>query len=165
MRMRVWLAIVASIFMLACNSKNEDKNKTANREHKIIREVVETYPNGSPKVEHYIDKVTHEYKEVIYYPSGKKFMEGSFTPNHKRTGEWISYFEDGSIKSKTSFKDGKTDGKIEVYHENGSLFYEGYYKQGLKEGIWHVYNDSGKLGAEVKYALDTIVYQKRFFKP
>ncbi len=165
MRARIFIVLLVVFIVNACNQGDKQSSEKSAQKHEIVREVLETYPDGKLKKERYTDKVTHEYKEIIYYNNGQKYLEGSFTPNHKRTGEWISYFEDGRIKSRTTFKDGKTDGKIEVYRKNGTLFYEGYYKQGLKEGIWHIYNDSGKLGAEVKYALDTIVYQKRFFKP
>ncbi len=165
MKLRDLIILLISLSVFSCNSGNNPVNSNGTKKHEVIREVVETYPDGKLKKERYTDKVTHGYKEITYYDNGKKYLEGSFTPNNRRTGEWISYFEDGRIMSKTTFKDGKTDGKIVVYRKNGTLFYEGYYKQGLKEGIWRIYNDSGKLGAEVKYALDTIVYQKRFFKP
>jgi len=158
----LWILIIPVVF-IGCDGNNAKPDKK--EQHKIIREVLETYPDGKLKKERLTDTETHEYTEIEYSPNGKKILEGKYTPNHKRTGVWRSYFENGKLRSEATFVGGKTDGKITVYRENGSIFYEGYYKQGLKEGIWRIYNDSGKLGAEVKYALDTIVYQKRYFKP
>jgi antitoxin component YwqK of YwqJK toxin-antitoxin module len=152
--------LLAFLVLGACSG---DSGKPV--QHKTKREVVETYPNGKLKKERIIDLDTHEYTEIEYYPSGKKLMEGKFTPNHKRTGKWMSWFENGKIRSIAFFKNGKNDGKLIVYREDGRLFYEGFYRQGMKEGLWRVYNDSGKLGVEVRYALDTIVYKKTYFKP
>ncbi len=161
MKRVVLVVIVLALIVAACTESGTNEAV----KHKTKREVVETYPDGKLKKERIIDLETHEYKEIEYYPSGKKLLEGSFTPNHKRNGKWISWFENGKIRSEAHYLNGKNDGKLTVYREDGSLFYEGFYKQGLKEGVWRIYNDSGKLGAEVKYALDTIVYKKTFFKP
>ncbi len=158
----IYAAIILSLFIAnnSCNNKS-----TQAKEKDLIKEIVEKYPDGKPKKVRITNKQTHDFKEIIYYPNGKIYLEGEYTPEHKRKGKWVSYFENGAIKSIAHFKNGLTDGEIKVYKQNGKLFYNGYYKQGLKEGIWKIYNDSGKLGAEVKYALDTIVYQKKYFKP
>ena len=154
------LTFLFFLLFVGCNENNKEKK---NNFQKTKREILETFSDGKLKRERIIDLETYQYKEIEYYPSGKKFMEGYFTPTHKRTGKWISWFENGKIRSVIHFINGKTDGKVVVYRENGNLFYEGYFKQGLKEGVWRIYNDSGTLGAEVKYALDTIVYKKNFF--
>lgn len=39
----------------------------------------------------------------------------------KKTGQWNTYYEDGSVSDQGSYKEGKREGKWLFYHENGNL--------------------------------------------
>ncbi|MGB6129298.1 MAG: hypothetical protein WBG30_11160 [Psychrilyobacter sp.] len=47
------------------------------------------------------------------------------------TGESITYYESGEIKSKASYKNGKLDGEAITYYKNGEIEYKGNYKDGI----------------------------------
>ena len=73
---------------------------------------------------------------------GIKYEVNSQTPF---TGSYVSYHENGQLKSKTTFKDGKQDGLEESYHENGQLESKVNYKDGKQEGIFEFYFEDGQL--------------------
>ena len=62
----------------------------------------------------------------------KKFSNVPFTGD-------ISGMESGSIRK------GKKSGEWLSYHENGQLFLMQYYKDGKKEGIWEEYSVNGRI--------------------
>ena len=68
----------------------------------------------------------------------KKFSNVPFTGD-------ISGMESGSIRK------GKKSGEWLSYHENGQLFLMQYYKDGKKEGIWEEYSVNGKLNRKEIY--------------
>ena len=62
----------------------------------------------------------------------------------KREGVWKQYFENGSIKLKTSYKNDMVDGYYTFNLESGSVYCMGNYRKGLKEGEWYYWYDSTK---------------------
>ena len=57
-----------------------------------------------------------------------------------------SYYENGNLRVKGNFKDGKENGLWEWYSENGQLEKKGNYKEGLREdGLWEFYYKNGQL--------------------
>lgn len=67
-----------------------------------------------------------------------------------RQGPWISYFENGTIRSKGTYVNGELDGPTEVFHPSGMPYYTGQYRAGLSVGEWRFYDEVGVL---VKTAL------------
>ena len=65
------------------------------------------------------------------------------------TGSDVSYHDNGQLKRKGNFIDGKEDGLHESYYENGQLDFRGNYKNGKKEGLWEEYYDNGKLRSKL----------------
>ena len=68
----------------------------------------------------------------------KKFSNVPFTGD-------ISGMESGSIRK------GKKSGEWLSYHENGQLFLMQYYKDGKKEGKWYFYDENGVISEIIKY--------------
>lgn len=58
------------------------------------------------------------------------------------TGESITYYESGEIKSKASYKNGKLDGEAITYYKNGGTEYKANYREGMlnEESIIHYKN-------------------------
>ena len=73
--------------------------------------------------------------------NGRKVLEG----------EWLSYHENGQLKFKRNYKDGKLEGEWLVYYENGQLEEKGNYKDDKQEGEWLVYNENGQLEEKGNY--------------
>ena len=65
------------------------------------------------------------------------------------TGIVESYYENGNLRVKGNFKDGKENGLWEWYSENGKLEKKGNYKEGLREdGLWEFYYKNGQLSSK-----------------
>ena len=78
------------------------------------------------------------FTDNIYY---KKFTHIPFTG--KVTG-----------KTQCSFKNGLMDGNYVEYYDNGSMEKKGRFIKGKKDGIWHYYNENGKLLTEGSFKND-----------
>ena len=58
------------------------------------------------------------------------------------TGKTVSY-EDGRLKSRGYFKNGKKEGIYETYHRNGQLYSNFQFKNGKKDGLQEVFDKNG----------------------
>ncbi len=114
------------------------------------------------------------YIEKHYYPNGKLSSEvevkdrrknglaSYFTPegllqykvNYNK--DYIDYkeqyFENGVLKSKTSYKYGRIDGGYVRYNKDGIKIEEGVRKDTYKDGVWKIYEGrKGRLSCEITY--------------
>jgi hypothetical protein len=80
--------------------------------------------------------------QVIHTKDGGR-MEGEVIEG-VRTGLWTSYFPDGSVRSRVTYRNGKEQGPTEVFHANGMPYYTGQYNEGLTVGDWVFYDPLGK---------------------
>ena len=69
----------------------------------------------------------------------------------KDHGNWIFFFNDGSVETEAKFVFGERDGKWKYYHNNGKLKQVSRYKKGVRNGIWEKYNEEGELIEETKH--------------
>jgi len=60
-----------------------------------------------------------------------------------RNGEYVTYYENNSIKEVYNYKKGILNGSYFYYREDGSLKKEGQYKFGTESGIWKYYDSDG----------------------
>jgi antitoxin component YwqK of YwqJK toxin-antitoxin module len=79
-----------------------------------------------------------------YWDNGDLESKGSYK-NGKEEGYWETYHYNGQLESKGNYMDGVRDGYWEIYFDNGNLWYKGGYRDGLKDGIWESYWVDGKL--------------------
>ena len=65
------------------------------------------------KVVQYFDTIHDAIKEEYYVinDNGKEIMEG----------DYVSYYNSGKVKIKSTFKKGNMEGKFVRYHENGGI--------------------------------------------
>ena len=85
-----------------------------------------------------------------YFPNGKLNSKQSYK-NGKDDGEWVFYFSNGNLKTKGFFKEGIRIGDWEYYYENGQLWKEAHYVDGNKSGVWKTFNESGLLIEEITF--------------
>ena len=119
---------------------------------KIVEKVEETYPNDKPKIIGYFKMEGDTQvivKEKELYENGNVKMKGEFKDG-KRTGIWKAYYEDGTLWSEGEFVDGKRNGYGLNYYPNGKLRMEGNYKDDKQVGKWKFYNEEGILVEEVE---------------
>lgn len=67
------------------------------------------------------------------------------------TGLSVKYHENGKLKNRTDYKNGKKEGLSEWFWENGTLGQRGNLKGGKKEGLLEVFNQNGVLLRSVIY--------------
>jgi antitoxin component YwqK of YwqJK toxin-antitoxin module len=134
------LLLIPAIFLLSCNGE-------------VVEEVVESYPDGSPRLVHFYEVkggVKEKVKEVQYHPDRTLFVEGEYK-NNKRHGNWVVYYPNGNKWSEGSFNNGLNDGRRTTYHENGNVHTDGYYENGNMIGVWKFYSEDGKLVNQIDY--------------
>ena len=77
----------------------------------------------------------------------------------KQVGEWVEYYDNGTMAFKGKFNAGYPDGEHSFYYENGKLREIQSYAAGVKHGDWKKYWETGELyftitydqGKEIKY--------------
>lgn len=52
------------------------------------------------------------------------------------TGRTVSYHQNGQLRSKANYKNGKYNDLREIYFENGEFRAKANYKNGKKDGLW-----------------------------
>ena len=90
-------------------------------------------------------------RQYTYYDRKKEKTKEVFevdVETGKKDGKYKSFYRDGQLKIKTSYKNGEKEGSYEEYYENGQLKIETTYKNNEVCGEFKIYDDSGKLQAE-----------------
>jgi len=122
---------------------------------KITAVVKESYADGKPKIlnEYVTDEYGRNklYKETIFFPGEKKYVEMKYNKEGLREGVCVSWHENGNKKSEVKYINGKENGKYRVWHENGKLYYKGQYDMGRKIGTWTFYDTLGVKTDEKKF--------------
>ena len=67
------------------------------------------------------------------------------------TGSSVSYYDNGRLKEKENYKDGKADGLYETYYENGQQRYKWNYKDGKSDGFQYTYKRNGELERKTRW--------------
>jgi antitoxin component YwqK of YwqJK toxin-antitoxin module len=78
-----------------------------------------------------------------FTPDGKPLADLSYT-NDMKTGVEHSYHDNGQLKSKENYKDGKLNGALKTYYENGQLQSERNY-QDDELNLLQTFTPEGKL--------------------
>ena len=128
-------------FFLACGGKQE-----------LFKVIEKTFKDGSPHIIKYYqtDEKKNLIKETIYYESGKKKVEGTYS-EAKKDGSWTAWFPSGKIWSEAVYSEGVENGLKTVYYDNGNKYYAGNIKEDKRIGEWSFWNKEGKLLKKVNY--------------
>ena len=81
------------------------------------------------------------YKDLVER-NGIKYEVFSKVPF---TGSFVRYYENGQLRVKGNYKEGKEHGLRESYFKNGQLRIKGNHKDGKRNGLWEWYYENGKL--------------------
>lgn len=63
----------------------------------------------------------------------------------KYNGEQFTYYDNGQVESKATFENGVAVGTFYAYHKNGEVSYTGDFLNGKRNGEWNRYTDDKKL--------------------
>ena len=87
-----------------------------------------------------------------------KIVPGSFSYFHENSqsyNECIEHHENGQLRSKINYKNGKRHGLLEHFDQEGKLVNKGNFKNGKEEGL-HFYKINGLITDEISMIKDTI---------
>jgi len=85
-----------------------------------------------------------------YYENGQLKLRENFNDG-KRNGLSLEYYENGQLWGKAFWKDGNRDGLTESYQENGQRLGSNELKDGVVHGITKMYFESGQLRSIMNY--------------
>ncbi|MDM1352208.1 hypothetical protein HX014_16590 [Myroides marinus] len=77
--------------------------------------------------------------------------------NSAFTGTAISYYHEGGIKEKLSFKNGLKHGKAITYYKSGKIREKVLFKNGFLNKTAYMYKENGELAAKIRYKNGEIV--------
>jgi antitoxin component YwqK of YwqJK toxin-antitoxin module len=140
MRKLISLIFLSSLFFMGCSEKPRE-------------EIVEKFPDGTPKIVHYYrdnGKIKEKVREIQYYPNHNKFYDGEFK-NDLKDGHWTVWYDNGNIWSDGYFIKGKDDGKRTGYYEDGKKHFEGKYDNGKLIGKWQFWDEKGVMVKDTIY--------------
>ena len=60
-------------------------------------------------------------------------------------GDYITFYEDSTVKMKKYYKNGVVDNDEFYYHENGQLSFEKHWDNGKQKGRWEYFYPNGQL--------------------
>ena len=107
---------------------------------------------GCSKIINSDDLILSKTDGLFYEKNNKKPFTGEVTGRvkgqiikGKREGEWLEYYTNGSLESKSNYKDGKEEGGFISYDVNGRIVYKYNYKLGKLDGEWLHYYETGEL--------------------
>ncbi|MCI2228445.1 hypothetical protein MC378_04640 [Polaribacter sp. MSW13] len=124
---------------------------TAVKAQKVVKEY---YNNGQLKAigkQYSAEEIVFKNKQMNKLYKASTWLQ----PKPQKVGEWKWYYDNGELKTKGFYSEGKRkdktvytykDKKWEEYLSNGKLASTGYYKKGDKDGVWEYF-----LKNEVKY--------------
>lgn len=110
-----------------------------------------TYRDGKKHGVHRTYDETGSIVASSIYEKGVKTAEGLIGVSGRYEGDWILFYQDGSVKEKGAYEDGVREGDWEFYYENGELRQKGEYRQGRVQGRWVWYYKDGNLRREEEY--------------
>lgn len=115
-----------------------------------------TFKEGKPVGVHNLFDTKGEItKTKLYTDEGILAGEGIMDVAGNQQGPWIEYHQNGQVKGKGEYKDGKRIGEWTFFHPNGKTEQKGKYdKKGRAQGEWKWYYESGNLLREETYLND-----------
>lgn len=104
------------------------------------------YPNGQLSIK-YTDTIISGvnlkfFKE--YLESGNLDLTGYYCNGEFRCGDWISYYDDGTVQQIEQYSNNELNGTFEYYHTNGQIWTQRIYKNGLPWTVISNFNRNGK---------------------
>jgi antitoxin component YwqK of YwqJK toxin-antitoxin module len=108
-------------------------------------------------------RVVYYIPEIIEDKSQKVAMVENYV-NGIKNGDQIEYFEDGTIKSKFKYENGKKVGKGVTNHINGKPMMVENYKNGKLHGYVYAYDQAGKELGKKYYKNGDHLYGKELDK-
>ena len=72
---------------------------------------------------------------IKYHLNGNVWIKGQKNSVGEREGLWEWFYENGNIRWRTSYKEGKMDGIEEGFYPSGNISMRTPYKEGKMDGV------------------------------
>lgn len=125
------------LFVFGCRELTDASSRRINDYWETSSEV-----SSGPTIDENSDEfdyIEETEKGIIHY-KGVPF-NGSVTKT----------YDNGQLRNKRIYKDGKYDGSLKSYYENGQLREKGTYKDGIRNGPYEWYYKNGQLKGKTTY--------------
>ena len=111
------------------------------------------YPSGNlQNVTNYDEgEVTGEFYQYFDKKPRQLMVQANYD-HDLLEGEYFEYWQNGAIKAKLHYKDGKLHGEALYYFPTGQLKTKGKYRKGEKKGKWLFYNPKGEVIGKKRYS-------------
>jgi len=84
-------------------------------------------------------------------------IDSTLSCNDSLNGEEVEYYENGNIRWKCNYLNGKLNGEVIYYYLNGNKEKQGSFINGIKNGWFYHWYIDGKLAGKMFYANDNII--------
>lgn len=140
----------------------KEKTSNINAEYKYIEnhsngQLTEKHlykNNNGAWIEDFSDVPRNEMGEIMlsskndiseYRLKGDRIIESveEMKSTTHENGEWVEFYENGQIRAKGNFVNGKKNGEWIVYYTDGSVYIKGHYLNGDQNGEWVTFYKNG----------------------
>lgn len=133
------------------------EDKTMQREHWAFCKAYEKFKSletttESEELTPHIAESEELTPDIKYFDNGNVRIKGQNNSKGQREGIWEFFYENGNIKARTPFKEGKIDGIEETFYENGNIECRTSYEKGIWDGIEErFYSNPGNIRIRTPY--------------
>ncbi len=82
-------------------------------------------------------------ENIEWHENGQLKERGNYIDG-KKDGLWMAYYKNGQLAAKGNYIDGKENGLWVSYYKNGQLLAKRNYIDGKKDGLEELYLDNGR---------------------
>ncbi|MEM6800331.1 MAG: TonB family protein [Bacteroidota bacterium] len=107
----------------------------------------------------FFEKEGKSWKYRRYYLANHQLQTLAFYEDEKRmlrTGQQISFYENGKSSSLYTYAEGKYNGPYKAWYENGNLQEEGNYRNWSPIGTWTKWFENGKKKEILEYSTEVL---------
>lgn len=88
-----------------------------------------------------------------FYPNGNIKLKVQIDKDSIQNGTYEEFYENGKLKSKTNYVNGKISDSLINFYENGNIKENGIVKNNSQNGWWYYYRPNGKLKEKTEWLL------------
>lgn len=100
-----------------------------------------------------VKDATYYYNEELYTGKAVIKRDRFYFLNGRAYGKWLTFYNNGNIKSIINWKDGKLHGKYILYQNDGTKSSEAIYFEGKENGPYKTYHKNGLLRMTGQYEM------------
>ncbi|WP_124398366.1 toxin-antitoxin system YwqK family antitoxin [Thermaurantimonas aggregans] len=89
-----------------------------------------------------------------WFLSLNNFTEKGQYLNDLKSGKWLTFYDDVTLKSEVYYENGLLNGSYTIYYPDGKKMITGNYLFGKRDGIWSFYDQNGNKYLTIEYKND-----------